>query len=78
MRFQLALRLLSSGAVLLGFGLGLFGFAGGCNSSVNEPSSPATVDRKIPEGWEKTKALMQERMKNMRKQGGTGRGANRP
>jgi hypothetical protein len=77
MRFQLALRLFPSGAVLLGFGLGLIGFAGGCNSSVNQPSSPATVDRRIPEGWEKTKQAMMERMKQMRKRGGPERGANR-
>ena len=78
MRFQLAPRLFPSGAVLLGFGLWLLAFAGGCDNTANQPSSPATVDRKMPEGWEKTKALMQERMKKMQKQGGPGRGANRP
>jgi hypothetical protein len=66
-----------SGSEVLLFGLWLLGFTGGCGGTVDQPSSPATVDRKIPPGWEQTKATMQERMKQMRKQGGPGRGATR-
>jgi hypothetical protein len=65
-------------SVSLAFGLCVLGFAEGCDSRINQPSSPATVDRKMPKGWEQTKATMQERMKKMRKQGGPRPGANRP
>jgi len=77
MRLLRTTRPFRAGTVVLAFGLWLLGFAGGCDRTVNQPSSPATVDREMPKGWEQTKAAMQERMKQMRKQG-PGRGTNRP